>query len=287
VFNVPFGSWFFVIAMMAISVYLLHRDRPSEGRWHKILTLPLFLLSMALACSLLSMEVSQFWRVNHPIFHYRTYEASSLVILWSLISTAVGYVLFRKKSGKWMPLSWVCFGIGLIILLAAWSFDRYYQSPWLILNVAFLPKLLFVISLWYGAGLCRQLNLKWGADVQSLTGHGLLALLVALEFARWGGYSHLVTPKMSISFISAAWAIHAFIVIWIGLRRRKHLLRYLGFILFLFTVGKTLTIDMSGVEKVYRIISFAASGLLLVAAGYFYQRYTSKIFGRPDSETRK
>jgi len=68
---------------------------------------------------------------------------------------------------------------------------------------------------------------------------------------------------------------------------RHPLLRYLGFVLFLFTVGKTLIIDMSEVEKVYRILSFVASGLLLVAAGYFYQRYSSKILERPDSEMPK
>ena len=92
---------------------------------------------------------------------------------------------------------------------------------------------------------------------------------------------------MAFSLISAAWAVHAFIVIWIGLVKRKQLLRYLGFVLFIFTVGKTLIIDMSEIEKVYRIISFAASGLLLVAAGYFYQRYSSKVLERPDSETRE
>jgi uncharacterized membrane protein len=286
VFNVPFGSWLLIVVMTAISAYLLHRGKKSEEPWHKIFTLTAFLLSLALACSLLSIEVSQFWTINHRIAHYRTYETGSLVILWSLIPMAIAYVLARKESKKWMPLSWVCFGIGSFMLFTGLTHNRY-PSPWLFLNAAFLPRLLFVLSLWYGASLYRRLNLRSAADVQALAGHGILALLVALEFTRWGGYSHLITPKMSISLISAAWAIHAFIVIWIGLVRRNPLLRYLGFVLFLFTVGKTLIIDMSEVEKVYRILSFVASGLLLVAAGYFYQRYSSKILERPDSETRK
>ena len=285
-FNVPFGSWLFVVAMTAISAYLLNREEKGKDDWQKILPITIFLLSLALACSLLTIEVSQIWRLNYRIAHYRTYEASSLILLWSLIPMIIAYALVRKKSKRWMPLSWVCFGVGSIMLFTAVTNNRY-PSPWLFFNVAFLPRLLFVISLWYGASLYRQLTLKTAADVQALAGHGILALLVALEFFRWGGYSHLITPKMSISLISAAWAIHAFIVIWIGLVRRNPLLRYLGFVLFLFTVGKTLIIDMSEVEKAYRIISFAASGLLLVAAGYFYQRYSSKVLERPDSETRK
>ena len=286
VFNIPFGSWSFLVAATALSATLLHRDKRGDEHWHKILTLIAFLLSLALACSLLSMEVSQFWKINHRVAHYHIYEGSSLVILWSLISVIITTLLVRKGSKTWAPLSWACFGIGGIVLLT--SLARHsYPSPWLILNAAFLPKLAFVISLWYGASLYRQLNLKLAADVQALAGHGILAVVVALEFARWGESSPLITPKMAFSLISAAWAVHAFIVIWIGLVKRKQLLRYLGFVLFIFTVGKTLIIDMSEIEKVYRIISFAASGLLLVAAGYFYQRYSSKVLERPDSETRE
>jgi uncharacterized membrane protein len=286
VFNIPFGSWSFLVAATALSATLLHRDKRGDEHWHKILTLIAFLLSLALACSLLSMEVSQFWKINHRVAHYHIYERSSLVILWSLISVIITTLLVRKGSKTCAPLSWACFGIGGIVLLT--SLARHsYPSPWLILNAAFLPKLAFVISLWYGASLYRQLNLKLAADVQALAGHGILAVVVALEFARWGQSSPLITPKMAFSLISAAWAVHAFIVIWIGLVKRKQLLRYLGFVLFIFTVGKTLIIDMSEIEKVYRIISFAASGLLLVAAGYFYQRYSSKVLERPDSETRE
>jgi len=213
--------------MTAISAYLLHRDKKSEDPWHKALTISSFLLSLTLACSLLSMELSQLWRVNYRIAHYRTYESGSLVILWSLIPTAIAYVLVHKKSKGWMPLPWVCFIVGMMMLFTGLTHDRH-PSLWLILNAAFLPRFVFVISLWYSASLYRQLNLKTEPDVLTLAGHGILALLVAFEFARWGAYSHLITPKMSISLISAAWAVHAFIVIWIGLAKRNQLLRYLG-----------------------------------------------------------
>ena len=117
-----------------------------------------------------------------------------------------------------------------------------------------------------------------------MAGHGFLALLVALECERWGHYGGVITAKMGFGMISAAWAIQAFVAIWIGLAKRSPLLRYLGFALFLLAVGKTLIIDMSELEKVYRITSFAACGLFLVAAGYFYQRYSSRILEKPDPE---
>jgi uncharacterized membrane protein len=108
-----------------------------------------------------------------------------------------------------------------------------------------------------------------------------------MECVRWSHHTSIITPKMGISLISAAWALQAFVVIWIGLARRSPLLRYLGFALFLLAVGKTLIIDTSELEKVYRIISFAACGLLLVTAGYFYQRYSPRILEKLDSEIKR
>ncbi len=283
IFNIPFGSWSFVIAMMAISAYLLHRNPNDHDKWNESLAGICFLLALSLACFLLSVEVSLNWTANHPFGYYRTYEASTLVVLWSLIPIVIASILVNKGAKAWMLLSWVCFGIGLLVFFA--GLDHYsYPSRWFALNASFLPRLLFVLSLWGGARLSRRLDLKVPADMQAMAGHGFLALLVALECERWGHYSGVITSKMSFSMISAAWAIQAFVVIWIGLAKRSPLLRYLGFVLFLLAVGKTLIIDTSELEKVYRIISFAACGLLLVAAGYFYQRYSSRILEEPDPE---
>jgi uncharacterized membrane protein len=284
-FNITFGSWTFVIAMTAISAYQLYRNEKSQEKWHDALTGISFLLALSLACFLLSVELSQNWTINHPLAHHRTYETGTLVVLWSLIPTVIVSILVRKGAKAWMPLSWVCFGIGAIELFV--GLEHYsYPSPWLVLNATFFPKLILVLSLWGGARLCRRLDLKHAADVQALAGHAILALLVALEFERWGHYSSLITSKMGISLISAAWGVQAFVVIWIGLAKQTPLLRYLGFILFFLAVGKTLIIDMSELEKVYRIVSFAACGLLLVAAGYFYQRYSSRILEQPEAEKR-
>jgi uncharacterized membrane protein len=283
IFNVPFGSWTLVIAMAAVSVYLLKRDRNAMERWRDIFIVASSLLAFSMACYLLSVEVSQFWTINYRIPRYRTYEMSSLVVLWSLIPAITAYVLYRKGAPAWMALSWICFGIGTLVLFVGLAHYRL-PSGWLILNGTFAPKLMFVVSLWWCGKLCRQSELKRAGNILEMAGHGVLALLVAFEFARWGQYSHFITAKMGISLISAAWALHALIVIWIGLATRNRLLRYLGFVLFVLTIGKTLLIDMSEMEKVYRIVSFAASGLLLVTAGYFYQRYSSILLERPEME---
>jgi uncharacterized membrane protein len=286
VLNIPFGSWSLVIAMTAIAACMLHRKETGHKEVDSFLTGIFFLLALVLACSLFSLEISGFWTVNHPVAHYRTYETGSLVALWSLIPIIIAFILVRRGAKAWMPLPWICSAIGGFVLFA--SLEHYsYPSRLFALNASFLPKLIFVLSLWVTASLYRRLDLKLkhAADVHALAGHAILAMVVAFEFARWGHYSTLITPKMSFSLISAAWALQAFLVIWIGLARQIPLLRYLGFALFLLAVGKTLIVDMSEMEKVYRIVSFAACGLLLVGAGYFYQRYSSRLRQRPDLGT--
>ena len=45
IFNIPFASWSFVIAMAAISAYQLHRNKTNQKKWHDVLTGISFLLA--------------------------------------------------------------------------------------------------------------------------------------------------------------------------------------------------------------------------------------------------
>lgn len=286
VFNVPFGSWTFAIAMAVTSAVLLARDEEGAEPWQPRLTGATSLLAFALTCALLHLEVSCFWTVNHPTHHFHTYEASSLVALWSLIAGGAATLLDRRGLSEWMPLSWVCFGIGSLVLFQGLG-SYGLPSSWLAVNATFAPKALFVLSLWWSAHLARKNGLQLPADLLTVAGHAVLALLLAFELERWGRHSQLVTPKMGMSLISAAWALQAFAVIWLGLVRRSSLLRYLGFVIFFLTVGKTVFVDTSELEKVYRIVSFAACGVLLVGAGYFYQRYSAVLLQEPEGAQRE
>jgi uncharacterized membrane protein len=286
IFNVPFGSWMVVIAMAATAAYLLYRDKETDQLWTPVLAATAAMLAFVLTCVLLTFEVSQLWTVNHRISRFRSYEFSSLIILWSVIPTVTAYILLRQGAQKGMYLSWACFAFGALVFLSGLSHYRH-PSPWLLVNVTFAPKLFFIIALWWCTKLCRRRELNRGGDILELAGHGFLALLLAFEFDRWGRYSDWITRKMGTSLISAGWALQAVIVIWIGLATRSSLLRYTGFILFGFAIAKTLFIDLSEFEKVYRIVSFVASGLLLVCAGYFYQRYSSMLLERSDGELPK
>lgn len=282
VFNLPFGSWIVVIAAAIVATYyLLYRDR--EDAEHRILGTASVLLAFVLGCVLLSLEVSDFWTVHRPN-HFRNYQYDSLIVLWALIPSATVLVLDREQLRSWMPLAWVCYAVGVWMFFTGIS---HYDLPthWLMLNPTFLSKLVFIIALWWGAEVSRRAQQEMGANVMEVIAHGLLAVLLAAEMMRWAE-RYWSSTRVGMSLISAIWAAQAFALIWFGLFTRMRLRRILGFVLFGVCVGKILIVDMSTLQAVYRILSFFAGGALLIAAGYFYQRYAQMLLGEEETGKR-
>ena len=132
--------------------------------------------------------------------------------------------------------------------------------------------------------MSRRVGIEAAGTVLETVGHVILVVLAAIEFAHWGDYSEIVTERLAISLISAVWALYACVLIWIGLRSRSRLRRILGFVLFGVTILKILVVDMNALDRVYRIVSFIASGLLLLVSGYFYQRYSPMLLEEGGNE---
>ena len=71
---------------------------------------------------------------------------------------------------------------------------------------------------------------------------------------------------------SALWMVYGAGLMIAGFRRASPLLRWLALILLGLTVGKVFFYDLSALERTYRILSFIALGILLLAISFAYQR---------------
>jgi uncharacterized membrane protein len=71
---------------------------------------------------------------------------------------------------------------------------------------------------------------------------------------------------------SALWMLYGAALMIIGFVRANAFLRWLALILIGLTIGKVFLYDLSTLERVYRIISFIALGVLLLAVSYAYQK---------------
>ena len=81
--------------------------------------------------------------------------------------------------------------------------------------------------------------------------------------------------------LSAFWAGVGLVAIVVGLVRDIREVRYGGLVLLGLGVAKLFLYDLSELDQLYRVLSFIAVGLLLLAGAYAYQRVRS--VGRPQT----
>ncbi len=79
---------------------------------------------------------------------------------------------------------------------------------------------------------------------------------------------------------SAAWLVYGGILLVLGIWRGHAVLRYASLALVWLAVGKVFVFDMGTLAGIYRALSFLGLGAVLIAVGFFYQRF---VFMRPNS----
>ena len=82
------------------------------------------------------------------------------------------------------------------------------------------------------------------------------------------------TPQV---LLSAFWALVGFGSLLFGLLRDDRRFRIAGLALLTAAVAKVFLFDLSTLESIYRVLSFIALGLLLLAAAFAYQRIRARI----------
>ena len=79
--------------------------------------------------------------------------------------------------------------------------------------------------------------------------------------------------------LSLLWALYAAVLIVLGVVRRWRWVRVAGLALLAVPVIKLFAYDSRTLEQEYRVIAFIALGLILLAGGLLYQRYSSAVRG--------
>jgi uncharacterized membrane protein len=80
--------------------------------------------------------------------------------------------------------------------------------------------------------------------------------------------------------VSAFWGLLALVSLYVGLKKRRGVLRVGGFILFAISLGKIFLYDLPSLSSVQRALSFLAVGGVLLLGGFFYQRLSAQFDDR-------
>ena len=116
-----------------------------------------------------------------------------------------------------------------------------------------------------------------------IVANGIAAWVFTAEVVRFFNHRELMQggdydAAMHLT-LTLMWTVHAALVIAAGILRRSRALRVTGIVMLAAPVGKLFLFDVFLLERGYRVGAFSVLGLLLLAMGLAYQRYSATVKG--------
>jgi uncharacterized membrane protein len=216
------------------------------------------------------------WYLETQSFHL--YSAAACLVLW-ILTSITGHVQTR-------PLYWSL--EAATITLLGWALrDRGMR---LYGTAMFLPAVFGVTAfLWFGPPSLWSLT---AAIVVAATLYAMSLLYRASPPPTSFGYEPRLTGTYAVAgtfllaailwhdvprnWLSLAWALEGLALVVIGFRLPDKFYRMSGLGVFLILLLKILFVDLAAAETIYRILSFAVAGAILLLASFGYAKFTGK-----------
>jgi uncharacterized membrane protein len=224
------------------------------------------------------------WIARQPASSWvRTdYHALCAHLLAALAGTT-GFLIggFRKPGNAVLFAGMAPLLIAGAITLALFAHAAPQSAP-LFLNARFLLGLGLCAALFlYSASFRRRDEVRDLGNALFWAALPALLLLLSVEDYRYWTERAGLDPRragwvaqMSLSLI---WGLYAAALLGLGFWRRARALRFCALALFGLTALKLVLIDIAHVHQLYRIISFIALGILMIAASYLYHRIEKRM----------
>ena len=241
---------------------------------------------------LLTLEIADYFTLigGHTIVfgvEARYATALSLAVVWSIYSLLL--LAFARRILS--PVLAVCsilsmtLGAGAIAIFGAEFNPAEYFSP--IINARCLAFVLVAVCLMVGGRLMARTpeKLEWLKNVQCILPVAISLLIFELLTAEtWSYFERIVSSDVAFAArqhlsdlrqaaLSVVWILYSVVLMSYGFARRARSLRLVAMLLFEITILKVFLYDLSSLETLYRIFSFIALGLILMATSYLYYRF--------------
>jgi hypothetical protein len=145
-----------------------------------------------------------------------------------------------------------------------------------ILNVRFAAFLVFAAGAW----LAHRWLSKSAIDA-SEKNLMLPTLWTSIHpLILWGVGAEIVdtySGNLQNALITLSWLIYAIGLTMYGIWKKSKIARYTAGALFLLTTLKIVVVDTAELDNFYRFVVFISLGVLLLVAGYLYNRFKAKI----------
>jgi uncharacterized membrane protein len=249
------------------------------------------LAANGLAVTLLTLDLSDYYGRRKALSQGLDAERAenarqfSLTALWSIYGA--GLVAYGARRGTFWARAAGLLLLGVAVAKVLAIDLRYYDAVWHapLLNHTFMAFALVAA----GCGAAARLLAREpgvgpdGAAAPALVVVANLLALVALS-AEAVGYFEARSPAGADAdalrdlalakqlSLSVVWALYGAGLLLAGRAWRARLLRLLGLGLLALTTLKVFLLDLSALNRAYRIVSFLVLGAILLAVSYLYQR---------------
>jgi uncharacterized membrane protein len=269
------------VAVTAALGALVYRARERAGtplaRGESVARPVLLLAAVGSLALLLTVELSQFRTLAIP----PPYVPVMKSVVW-MLAAMVLLALARDDATQ------ILFVATTVLLLALIGEATGTTERWariqpslrrLVWNPRFLAGCLLVVLAWlYGqvAGSLPHLGETARRRLLAVGSLGAALLLLwnlSVEIVLMPLPDTRFDPaKLRMAALSVLWALYAFTAMAWGLWRDQAALRVGAILLFCVTVLKVLVVDLAGLDALYRILSVAVLGAVLLVASFLYAR---------------
>jgi uncharacterized membrane protein len=244
----------------------------------------------------LTAEVFSFYErraLETLVFEYRddahNAQVSAITVTWALYAMGMVAVAFARRM---MFLRWLSIGLIGLVVAKFILFDTAMLGsprPSLLLGANFYfvsAVAVFAMVMFAAFMTARHRDQLLPGERQLFTVLVVLANVVAiwgLSVESWrfltsverGGTEDLESAKHLT--LTILWTLYAIGLIAVGIVRKSRTLRLAGIALMLLPIAKLFGFDVFLLVRGYRVAAFVSLGVLLLALGLAYQRY-SEVF---------
>lgn len=299
-FNTRALSCLALLAALACATWLYRRapSRVSE-RERDAITSAFTFTCVALVLVLLTADANDYFtqrlaRLSEEVrdalrLRVENTKQLTLTLVWTIYAAALASTGLsrRLKFLRFAGLSWLIITAVKLIFADAGFYDAAWHAP--LFNQTFAAFAVFVLAVWYVA---RAYARAAGIDEEErriatvmLTIVGNLFAVAALSLEASGYFRKQldervregISPARDLRLaqqlsLSLVWAAYGGAMLLFGHVRQQRTLRLLALALLAATTVKVFFFDLSELEKFYRIVSFIALGVVLLAVSFLYQQ---------------
>ncbi len=211
------------------------------------------------------------------------FDREWITLGWALEGFAL-LALFRRVPNnglRWVGTGLLCLAFARIALNPA-VLEYHPRAAWRIWNWYLYAYGLTSICLFVGARLLQPFRATAEERIFPrllyTLGSVLTFLLLNVEIADYFSIGPTLTFSFTGNFArdmtySIAWALYAFVLLLVGMKKQTRFVRYAGLALLILTLAKLFLNDLGNLGQLYRIGAFIGVALVMIVASFVYQRF--------------